>query len=80
MSYSSLPNIVIAYVTSFVSCQGRFELPFLIFNKHTVIRPPAKNPRVARPLLLEQPIVRALRGINFVMTRAVGARNPNHFS
>jgi hypothetical protein len=34
---------------------------------------------VARPLLLDPPTLRALRGKNIVMTRAVGARNPNYF-
>jgi hypothetical protein len=51
-------------MTSFVSYQDRFELPLLIFKKITVIKPVAKNPRVARLLLLEQPTVRALRGTN----------------
>jgi hypothetical protein len=64
MSCSSLPNIVIAHMTSFVSCEDRFELPLLIFKKTTVIRPLAKSHRVARLLLLEQPTVRALRGTN----------------
>jgi hypothetical protein len=59
-----LPNIVIAHLTSFVSCQNRFELLLSIFKKTTVIKALAKNHRVARLLLLEQPTVRALRGTN----------------
>jgi len=59
-----LPNIVIAHLTSFVSCQDRFEVPLLIFKKTQVIRTLAKDLRVARLLLLEQPKVRALRGTN----------------